>query len=49
MESLGRLEGGGMAVSPSESTEEESEGSLRRIGGRAAGGVIVKGIVVTAA
>lgn len=28
VESLGRLEGGGMSVSPSESREEESEGSL---------------------
>lgn len=34
-----------MAVSPSESTEEESEGSFWRIGGRAAGEDIVKGIV----
>ena len=47
-ESLGRLEGGGMAVSPSESTEEESERSLWWIGGRAAGDIIVKGIIVTA-
>ena len=34
-------------MSPSESTEEESEGSLWRIGGRVAGEAIVKGIVVS--
>lgn len=45
VESLGRLEGGGMSVSPSESREEESEGSLSWRGGRGAGVVIVKGIV----
>ncbi len=45
VESLGRLEGGGMSVSPSESREEESEESLWRIGGRVIGEVIVKGIV----
>ena len=45
VESLGRLEGGGMSVSPSESREEESEGSLWWRGGRGAGVVIVKGIV----
>lgn len=44
-ESLGRLEGGGMSVSPSESREEESEGPLWWSGGRGAGAVIVKGIV----
>lgn len=45
VESLGRLEGGGMSVSPSESREEESEGSLWWRGERGAGRVIVKGIV----
>ncbi len=45
VESLGRLEGGGMSVSPSESRDEESEESLWRIGGRVIGGLIVKGIV----
>ena len=45
VESLGRLEGGGMSVSPSESREEESEGSLGRRDGRGAGAVIVKGIL----
>ena len=44
-ESLERLEGGGMSVSPSESREEESEGSLWSRGGRGAGAVIVNGIV----
>ena len=45
VESLGRLEGGGMSVSPSESREEESEGSLWWRGARGVGAVIVKGIV----
>lgn len=44
VESLGRLEGGGMSVSPSESREEESEESLWWKGGRGVGAVIVKGI-----
>lgn len=43
-ESLGRLEGGDMSVSPSESRESE-ESSLRTRGGRGVGAVIVKGIV----
>ena len=45
VESFGRLEGGAMSMSPSESREEESEGSLWWSGGRGAGAVIVKGIV----
>lgn len=45
VESRGRLEGGGMSVSPSESREEESEGSFWYMGGRGTGAVIVKGIV----
>lgn len=44
VESLGRLEGGGMSVSPSESREEESEESLWWKGGRGVGAVIVNGI-----
>lgn len=43
-DSRGRLEGGSMSVSPSESREEESERSLRWIGAKGAGAVIVKGI-----
>lgn len=45
VESLGRLEGGGMSVSPSESREESSEASLWWRGKREAGVDIVKGIV----
>ena len=44
LESFGRLEGGGISVSPSESREEESEESLCWNGGRGVGAVIVKGI-----
>lgn len=44
VESFGRLEGGGMSVSPSESREEESEESLWWKVGRGVGAVIVKGI-----
>lgn len=44
VESFGRLEGGGMSVSPSESREEELEESSWWKGGMGFGAVIVKGI-----
>ena len=45
VDNFGRLEGGGMSVSPSESREEDSEESSWSGGGRGVGAEIVKGIV----
>ena len=45
VDSFGRLEGGGMSVSPSESREEESKESSWSRGGRGVGADIVKGII----